>query len=145
MPLSESMVKDIVQEVMAKMQLADAPSGKLGIFKDMNEAIEAAKKAQKVVRNMSLDQREKIISVIRRKTRENAELLARLAVDETGMGNVGHKILKNHLVADKTPGTVWRDRSDHSLHESPGNCHLQHDRYAGGREYSGIQSSSPGD
>ncbi len=71
----------------------------------MNEAIEAAKKAQKVVRNMSLDQREKIISVIRRKTRENAELLARLAVDETGMGNVGHKILKNHLVADKTPGT----------------------------------------
>lgn len=105
MPISESMVKDIVQEVMAKMQLADAPSGKLGIFKDMNEAIEAAKKAQKVVRNMSLDQREKIISVIRRKTRENAELLARLAVDETGMGNVGHKILKNHLVADKTPGT----------------------------------------
>jgi len=104
-PISESMVKDIVQEVMAKMQLADAPSGKLGIFKDMNEAIEAAKKAQKVVRNMSLDQREKIISVIRRKTRENAELLARLAVDETGMGNVGHKILKNHLVADKTPGT----------------------------------------
>ena len=59
MPISESMVKDIVQEVMAKMQLADAPSGKLGIFKDMNEAIEAAKKAQKVVRNMSLDQREK--------------------------------------------------------------------------------------
>ena len=101
MPISESMVKDIVQEVMAKMQLADAPSGKLGIFKDMNEAIEAAKKAQKVVRNMSLDQREKIISVIRRKTRENAELLARLAVDETGMGNVGHKILKKMCIRDR--------------------------------------------
>ena len=106
MPISESMVKDIVQEVMAKMQLSRCSRGKLGIFKDMNEAIEAAKKAQKVVRNMSLDQREKIISVIRRKTRENAELLwPASAVDETGMGNVGHKILKNHLVADKTPGT----------------------------------------
>jgi propionaldehyde dehydrogenase len=104
-PISESMVKDIVQEVMAKMQLAEAPAGKLGIFKDMNEAIEAAKKAQKVVRNMSLDQREKVISVIRRKIHENAEIMARMAVDETGMGNVGHKILKNHLVADKTPGT----------------------------------------
>ena len=57
MPISESMVKDIVQEVMAKMQLADAPSGKLGIFKDMNEAIEAAKKAQKVVRNVSGSER----------------------------------------------------------------------------------------
>ena len=43
MPISESMVQDIVQEVMAKMQIADAPAGKHGIFKDMNEAIEAAK------------------------------------------------------------------------------------------------------
>ncbi len=105
MPINESMVKDIVQEVMAKMQLKDSPAGKLGIFQDMNEAIEAAKKAQKVVRDMSLDQREKIISIMRRKIHENAELMARMAVDETGMGNVGHKILKNHLVADKTPGT----------------------------------------
>ena len=44
MPISESMVQDIVQEVMAKMQIADAPTGKHGIFKDMNDAIEAAKK-----------------------------------------------------------------------------------------------------
>ena len=105
MPISESMVQDIVQEVMAKMQIADAPSGKHGIFKDMNEAIEAAKKAQKIVRAMSMDQREKIITCIRRKTKENAEILARMGVDETGMGNVGDKILKHHLVADKTPGT----------------------------------------
>ena len=28
MPISESMVQDIVQEVMAKMQIADAPAGK---------------------------------------------------------------------------------------------------------------------
>ena len=54
---------------------------------------------------MSLDQREKIITCIRRKTKENAEILARMGVDETGMGNVGDKILKHHLVADKTPGT----------------------------------------
>ena len=105
MPISESMVQDIVQEVMAKMQIADAPAGKHGIFTDMNEAIEAAKASQKIVRKMSLDQREKIITCIRRKTKENAEILARMGVDETGMGNVGDKILKHHLVADKTPGT----------------------------------------
>ena len=28
-----------------------------------------------------------------------------MGVEETGMGNVGDKILKHHLVADKTPGT----------------------------------------
>ncbi|KAI4448758.1 Succinate-semialdehyde dehydrogenase (acetylating) [Eubacterium plexicaudatum ASF492] len=36
---------------------------------------------------------------------ENAEILARMGVKETGMGNVGHKILKHQLVAEKTPGT----------------------------------------
>ena len=105
MPISDSMVQEIVQEVMAKMQIADAPGGKHGIFKDMNDAIEAAKKAETVVKRMSMDQREKIIGIIRRKIRENAEILARMGVDETGMGNVGDKIIKHHLVADKTPGT----------------------------------------
>ena len=47
MPISESMVQDIVQEVMAKMQIADAPAGKHGIFTDMNEAIEAAKASRR--------------------------------------------------------------------------------------------------
>ena len=105
MAVHESMVQDIVKEVMAKMQLASAPTGNHGVFQDMNEAIEAAKKSQKIVRRMSMDQREQIISVIRRKTRENAEILARMGVDETGMGNVPHKILKHQLVAEKVPGT----------------------------------------
>ncbi len=105
MPVSESMVKEVVQEVMAKMQISDAASGKHGVFTDMNEAIAAAKEAQKIVRNLTMDQREKIISNIRKKTHENAEIMARMGVDETGMGNVGDKILKHHLVADKVPGT----------------------------------------
>ena len=32
MPINESMVQEIVQEVMAKMQIADAPSGKHRVF-----------------------------------------------------------------------------------------------------------------
>ena len=103
--MNEQMVNDIVKEVMAKLQIAESPVGKHGIFTDMNEAIEAAKAAQAVVRTMSMDQREKIISIIRRKTKEQAETLARMGVQETGMGNVGHKILKHVLVAEKTPGT----------------------------------------
>lgn len=105
MPMNESMVQDIVQEVLAKMQIKSAPSEKHGVFKTMEEAIEAAKQAQLIVKKMSMDQREKIISIIRRKIRENAEILARMGVDETGMGNVGDKILKHGLVAEKTPGT----------------------------------------
>ncbi len=105
MSYNETMVRDIVKEVVAKLQLGGSVSGMHGVFKDMNEAIEAAKASEEIVKRMSMDQREKIISIIRRKIRENAETMARMGVEETGMGNVGHKILKHHLVADKTPGT----------------------------------------
>ncbi len=105
MAIDERYVRDIVQKVMASVQLESAPSGSHGIFKDMNSAVEAAYEAQKKVRVMTLDQREKIISIMRRKTRENAEILANMGVSETKMGNVGDKILKHQLVADKTPGT----------------------------------------
>lgn len=105
MSVDETLVHDIVQKVMANMQITGEVKGMHGVFKDMNDAISASIEAQKVVRTMTLDQREKIISVIRRKTHENAEILANMGVNETGMGNVGDKIMKHHLTADKTPGT----------------------------------------
>ncbi len=107
MAINEAEVSAIVKAVMQKIgTTAETKAPKqLGIFEDMNDAIAAAKEAQKVMQKMPMDFREKIISVIRRKTKENAEILAKMAVEETGMGNVGDKILKHHLVAEKTPGT----------------------------------------
>ncbi len=105
MSVNEQILQDVVKEVMAKMELRDSSVAYKGVFQDMNEAIEAAKKSQKIVHKMSMDQREQIISNIRQKTRDNAEILARMGVEETGMGNVPHKILKHQLIAEKTPGT----------------------------------------
>ena len=67
MEMTESQIKSIVGEVMAKMQLNNSVSGMHGVYADMNTAIEKAKEAQKVVRMLSMDQREKIISKIRTK------------------------------------------------------------------------------
>ena len=105
MAVDERLVHDIVQKVMANMQITGSVEGMHGVFKDMNDAINASIAAQKVVRNLSLDQREKIISKIRERVHASAEILANMGVNETGMGNVGDKILKHHLTADKTPGT----------------------------------------
>ena len=105
MPIDENMIQDIIKEVVSKMALSEIASEKKGVFSDMNDAIAAAKKSQQAVKRMSMDQRENIISLIRKKTIENAEILARMGVEETQMGNVGHKILKHHLTAEKTPGT----------------------------------------
>ena len=103
--MTESQIQSIVGEVMAQMQLGSKTTGMHGVFADMNTAIEKAKEAQKIVRMLSMDQREKIIAKIRIKIKQNAETMARMGVNETGMGNVGDKILKHLLVAEKTPGT----------------------------------------
>jgi aldehyde dehydrogenase len=42
---------------------------------------------------------------MRRAARENAQLLAREAWEETGLGRLEEKIQKNLLNADKVPGT----------------------------------------
>ena len=121
MAINEQEIQNIVRSVLqgmnatAKTEAAPAATTgllasykdkkMLGIFDDIEEAIAAAKKAQKEIQPMPLEFREKIIANIRKKTLENAKLFAELGVEEAGMGNVGHKILKHQLVAEKTPGT----------------------------------------
>ena len=77
----------------------------IGIYADMNEAIDAAERGYRAVRSMTVEQREKIITEIRRLTMAEAPIMAEMGVAETGMGKVEHKRLKHILVAEKTPGT----------------------------------------
>ena len=77
----------------------------IGVYEDMNDAIEAATSGYKAIRAMSLDEREKLIAIIRDLTRKEAPIMAALGVAETKMGRVDHKTAKHILVADKTPGT----------------------------------------
>ncbi len=104
--IDEKQISEIVRKVMADMDVSDKPKRKqLGVFDTMEEAIEACNNAYKVFKNYNKEQRENIIKEIRKLTHAEAETMAKLAVEETKMGNVYHKILKHHLVADKTPGT----------------------------------------
>ena len=105
MSVNEEDIKLIIENVIANLSLNKKEDKKLGLFDDMNLAISKAKEAQKVMQSMPVDFREKIINNIRKKTLENVETLAKMGVEETGMGNVGDKILKHQLLAEKTPGT----------------------------------------
>ncbi len=78
----------------------------IGVFADMNDAIDAATAGYKAVRAMTLEEREKIISAIRELCRKEAPIMAELGVTETKMGKIAHKTAKHILVADKTPGTA---------------------------------------
>ena len=76
-----------------------------GVFANVDDAVEAAGIAYRELDGMSLDGRQKIITAIRESMLENAGELARHAHQETGLGRVEHKIIKNRLVARKTSGT----------------------------------------
>ena len=114
---TEAQIEEIVASVM-KSLTGEAPKAKdeydgagyngkkyIGVYTEMKDAIDAAEQGYKAIRAMSLDQREKIIALIRDLCRKEAPIMARIGVGETKMGRVDHKIAKHVLVADKTPGT----------------------------------------
>lgn len=112
--ISEAEIRKIVENILKVSGTASEASWSsteyggrklIGIYADMNEAIDAAERGYRAVRAMSVEEREKIITEIRRLTREEASIMAEIGVAETGMGRVEHKRLKHILVADKTPGT----------------------------------------
>lgn len=105
MELNENYINQIVQNVVKNLEKA-APQQRLkGVFDSMTDALEAVNKAYQFYRSYSIAQREKMIANIRKLTLEEAETLAKLGVEETGMGRVSDKIIKHQLVANKTPGT----------------------------------------
>ncbi len=75
-----------------------------GCFANVEDAINAAKESQKQLMELSMKKRYEIIASMRKAARDNAEKLAIMAHEETGMGRVADKIIKNMVAADKTPG-----------------------------------------
>ncbi|MDD6996008.1 MAG: aldehyde dehydrogenase family protein [Candidatus Borkfalkiaceae bacterium] len=115
---TEAQIEEVVNKVLKNLGNCASTAAKdwdstqyqgrkfIGIYADMNDAIDAATAGYKAVRAMSLEEREKIISAIRELCRKEAPVMAALGVAETKMGRVEHKTAKHILVADKTPGTA---------------------------------------
>ena len=103
--VDEKYISEIVESVIKSIK-PELPEKQLkGVFPTMTEALEAVQKAYKELKGYTVEQREKMIQKIRELTLKEAETMAIMGVEETGMGNVPHKIIKHQLVANKTPGT----------------------------------------
>jgi len=75
-----------------------------GIHPTVDAAVRAATVAQRAFAALPLAVRGRILAAIRATMLENAEPLARAAREETGLGRTEDKVLKNRLVAERTPG-----------------------------------------
>ncbi|PTV93979.1 propionaldehyde dehydrogenase [Rhodobacter aestuarii] len=90
------------------LSISDAEALELGdgVFATMDEAVNAAAEAQRKYLFCTMGDRKRFVEGIRAIFTDEAvlERISRLTVEQTGMGNLAHKIIKNRLAAEKTPG-----------------------------------------
>ncbi len=109
MEMTQDQISKIVAETLKALNVpAGAASSSFSpsrwLCDTAEEAIETAKKAYRQLSDMTLEKRGELIAAMRKAALDNAEYLAKLANEETGYGHVEHKIAKNKLAANKTPG-----------------------------------------
>jgi acyl-CoA reductase-like NAD-dependent aldehyde dehydrogenase len=92
--------------LQAAAEVAAASQAELGdgIHATIDEAVAAAGRAFEAFRDHGLDTRKRIIGAVRAAMLANAERLARMANEETGLGRYEDKVVKNRLVTTKAPG-----------------------------------------
>lgn len=105
----EQMVEQVLREIHSEqsMNVTEQRKEGYGLFSTIDEAMDASEKAQKKLLYTGMADRQKYVDVIRKTVlnKENLELISRLAVEETEIGCYEHKLIKNRLAAEKTPGT----------------------------------------
>ncbi len=108
-------IAKVVGEVLARLEKEGAltaiaspddaarPSGGV-VYSSVDSAVAAAQKAQAAFRDLGLEARKKIVRAMRKAAIANAERLAKLAREETGLGRAEDKKQKNLICALRTPG-----------------------------------------
>ena len=83
----------------------DEPTGD-GVFADMDSAVEAAYRAQREYMTHTMADRRRYVAAIREAmlAPEALDYMSEQAVAQSGMGDAGHKYLKNKVAAAETPG-----------------------------------------
>lgn len=75
-----------------------------GVFHDVDRAVAAAREAFQAFHDSGLDSRRRIVEAMRAACRREGRRLAYDAHRETGLGRPEHKVIKNELVTERTPG-----------------------------------------
>ena len=105
-----SIVRDVVSDVINDKNISTGnnksgySAGDNGVFKKMEDAIQAAREAFQEFRSFGLQDREEIVDAVRQATLDNKKRWSEMAVEQTGMGRVDHKIQKHINAAENSPG-----------------------------------------
>ena len=106
----QKIVQRVVQNVISNESSTTGTSqlkGEWGVFDDMNEAIEAAHIAFLKYEEFDIQNRKRFIDAVRQVTLDFKEEFSRMAVEQTKMGRVDHKIVKHINVAKHASGVEF--------------------------------------
>jgi aldehyde dehydrogenase len=113
MNATEDLIRNVVQEVLTRMQKAPPSGGtrslqgRHGIFTCVDEAVRAATEAFEQLSERSLADRKRIIDHIRRISIDNCVELGTMEMNETKIGRLTHKIEKLKTLGERTPGVEF--------------------------------------
>ncbi|OQX87031.1 hypothetical protein B6D60_04915 [candidate division KSB1 bacterium 4484_87] len=112
----QKIVQNVVQNVVGDKSVTtnQSPKGDWGVFDDMNDAIEAASQAFLKYEEFDIQDRKRFVDAVRRVAMDFKEEFSRMAVEQTGMGRVEHKITKHINVAKYASGVEFLQPSAHS-------------------------------
>lgn len=112
MQISETLIRDVVSQVLAEVGRAPVVSGgslvgRHGVFHDANEAVQAARASFEQLQTMTIEDRKKIIGHIRRISIEQCVELGTMEMNETQIGRLEHKIDKLKTLGTLSPGVEF--------------------------------------
>ena len=112
-----ALIQAVVREVLTQLGSSNiaphASAGAFGVFKDVNQAVDAAKRAQGQLALKGIKVRDAICKMIKRIAIENAESWGRIELEETKVGRLDHKIEKLGWLAG-VPGVEFLKTVAHS-------------------------------
>jgi propionaldehyde dehydrogenase len=82
----EAIVQKVMQEMVKEQTKVNLEQNEPGIFTTMDEAVQAAKLAQKELSGLRIEKRELLIAAMRKAAIEHAVELAEMAVQQVWVG-----------------------------------------------------------
>jgi len=116
--MNQTLVSDVVSEVLRRLDrrpaavvrpsvpASSAATGRYGVFTSVDDAVNAATESQRKLANLSLDDRDAIVKLIKSIARQNADKWGRIELEETKIGRLDHKIEKLQIL-ELVPGVEF--------------------------------------
>ena len=116
MQINETLIRSVVEQVISQVRLQSGSQsgagtsparGHSGLFDNVDDAVAAARNAFEQLQKRPVEDRKKIIDIIRRISISQCVELGTMEMEETKIGRLKHKIEKLKTLGEKTPGVEF--------------------------------------